>query len=230
MGRAGASAGAPVAHVREIATRARTPLFSAWENLAAIITARLRRSRLSRLKFVSGRMCLARMARSRQTSWTLNTQGAALVHEFVAANPDCVGKYDALIARSKSVWEWPAGYLDTALKMLRITPQYILQAEAFEIRHDQKLVGFFACLNKSGRTLLDHLWIEPHHIGCGAGKSAVEHIAGLAKARGNSAVDVWPDPPAERFYLGLGFMTTREQVPSRISGGPTFRRLCLYLR
>lgn len=152
------------------------------------------------------------------------------MHEFVAATSDHIEKYDALIARSKSVWEWPAGYLNAALEMLQITPQYILQSDAFEIRHNQSLVGFLACLSELNRTLLDHLWIEPHHRGHGAGRAAVKYVANLAMARGSAAVDVWPDPPAERFYLLQGFRTTCDEAPSRIAGGPTFRRLCLNIR
>ena len=31
-----------------------------------------------------------------------------------------------------------------------------------------------------------------------------------------------PDPPAEGFYLRLGFVGTGERVPSRVPGGPLF--------
>ena len=152
------------------------------------------------------------------------------MYRTAAASSEHLYRYDALIARSKAYWTWPDGYLEKALELLRITQDYLGHSDAFEILRGSELVGFCAVLSEADRITLDHLWIEPSCIGHGAGAFAVSYVIDLTRRAGRSAIDVWPDPPAEPFYLRQGFKATCDQLPSRIPCGPSFRRFRFLMR
>ena len=151
------------------------------------------------------------------------------MHTLAKATNGRIGLYDALITRSKSVWEWPDGYLAGALPLLRINSEYLGRSASYEIRSDGVLVGFCAIVAGNDCPILDHLWIEPHHIGHGAGRFAIGRLSERATREGESAIDVWPDPPAEQFYVRLGFKDSGDLAPSRVAGGPVFRRFRMAL-
>lgn len=151
-----------------------------------------------------------------------------MIFRTAAASVRAVERYNGLIARSKAHWRWPSGYLEPALRRLRITANYLADNVAREILCGDKLAGFFAVKLNDGRVLLDHLWIEPDYIGRGAGGFAVSQVIAIAKEAECAQIEAWPDPPAEGFYRRLGFEGTGERVPSRIAGGPIFT--CFALR
>lgn len=146
------------------------------------------------------------------------------MHALRTANFAHIADYNELIGRSKSVWAWPAGYLSGALELLRITPDYLEVSASYEILQDNETVGFCSLINGPPIPVLDHLWIEPGQFGKGAGRFAVESLCSLQRSLGAVAIDVWPDPPAEGFYVRLGFQETREITTSRVECGPVFRR------
>ena len=151
------------------------------------------------------------------------------MYDIVPASVERIADYSSLIARSKSVWQWPSGYLEEALPLLKITREYIARSSSCEILCEGKLIGFYSVVDGGDCLVLDHLWIEPDHIGRGAGRFAIGRLAATSKAKGVSAIDVWPDPPAEEFYIRLGFAAMGDSTPSRVPGGPAFQRLRLSL-
>lgn len=151
--------------------------------------------------------------------------------EFVSATSAGLAACNALIARSKAVWPWPAGYLEASLPLLAITPDYLARSMSFEVR-DPGLVGFCALANAGGRhdrLLLDHLWINPDAIGRGLGRLACAHLCDVARAHDATELVVLPDPPSEGFYRRQGFEDTGERLASRVPGGPVFSRFRLTL-
>ena len=164
-----------------------------------------------------------------------STRGAHSVKEMLVtlsvapATANYLDRYNALIARSKAHWTWPSGYLVPALERLRITPDYFADNIGLEMLLNGELAGFCAVKRGDDCVLLDHLWIEPDHMGRGVGAFAVARVVAIAKGAGLTQIDVWPDPPAEGFYLRQGFLTTGERLPSRIVGGPDFHRFVLHV-
>lgn len=118
----------------------------------------------------------------------------------VSASVEGVAHYSSLIARSKGVWDWPKGYLESALPLLRIDADYLASSLSFETRSRAELIGFYSLVVNGQYATLDHLWIEPTSIGQEAGRFAVKHAAEIARTRDLTAMNVWPDPPAEKFY------------------------------
>ena len=152
------------------------------------------------------------------------------MHEIITASADRLVHYNVLIRRSKGVWSWPNGYLENALRLLRITSDYLDRSSSYEILYDRELVGFCSVVDGDDRPILDHLWIEPTHIGRGAGRFVISQLIAIFQASGTFAIDVWPDPPAEGFYTRLGFEATGDMLASRIVDGPAFKCFRLNLR
>jgi N-acetylglutamate synthase-like GNAT family acetyltransferase len=87
--------------------------------------------------------------------------------------------------------------------------------------HD-KLIAFVAIVVSTARVVLDNLWVTPELIGKGIGRRACERVFQLAREQRWAELWVLPDPPAEGFYVKMGFSDTGERLPSRVPGGPTF--------
>ena len=142
---------------------------------------------------------------------------------IIAAREGSLAAINALVARSKAHWSWPAGYLEKALPLHALYLSYLRDNYCFEVlgpRDD--LLAFFAVVASGARAVLDNLWVKPEVIGRGIGRRACEHIVRLARQHGWRELRVLPDPPAEGFYVKSGFLDTGERVPSRVLGGPTF--------
>jgi GNAT superfamily N-acetyltransferase len=157
---------------------------------------------------------------------------AATPWRIAPARASALGKINALIARSKSFWPYPAAYLALALPLLRITRDYLAQHECFEVHCDQDLAAFASLAVKRNGTLLelDHLWVEPRFIRRGAGTFTCRHLIARAHELGGSELSVLSDPPAQGFYETLAFVDTGDRVRSRVANGPDFPVLRMDLR
>jgi GNAT superfamily N-acetyltransferase len=142
---------------------------------------------------------------------------------IVRAKQESLPAINALIARSKAYWAWPVEYLEQALLLHRIDADYLLRHHNFEVRDTRdELVGFFSVAASDDRVVLDNLWVSPEWIGQGIGRRACEYAFKFARDHEWTQLWVMPDPPAEGFYLRLGFVDTGERVSSRVRGGPLF--------
>jgi len=142
---------------------------------------------------------------------------------ILPARKACLPDINAMIARSKSYWSWPADYLEQALQRLAVTPDYLKRHPAFEVLDAAgECVAFYALTETDTRIVLDHLWVTPERIGEGIGRFACRDALRHARAKGWRELWVHPDPNAEGFYRELGFSDTGARVPSRIPGGPIF--------
>ncbi len=145
---------------------------------------------------------------------------------IIHAREESLTDINGLIASSKSHWSWPEEYLSKALPLHRVSPAYARNNYCFEVLDTRdKLIAFFSVAVDDTRVLLDNLWVTPDLIGNGIGRRACEHVFQLAREQGWAQLWVLPDPPAEGFYLKMGFSDTGERVPSRVPGGPLF---CVY--
>lgn len=136
------------------------------------------------------------------------------------ASPDDLVSIDELIAASRAVWKYDPSYAEASLPLLRVDSNYLAANCAFVIGD---FAGFFALVEKDEALSVDHLWIAPHEQRSGFGRAACEFIDAFARAAGHARLTVLPDPPAEGFYVRVGYVDTGARVPSRIAGGPTFK-------
>jgi N-acetylglutamate synthase-like GNAT family acetyltransferase len=143
--------------------------------------------------------------------------------KIAKARVQLLSEINALIAASKSHWDYPLEYLQQALPLLAINADYLEKNLAFEILNSSgNIEGFFAVSNTKGEWHLDHLWISPACFGQGYGRTACEYLFKLGEEQSWQELFVLPDPFAEGFYKKVGFMNTGIRVPSRVPMGPTF--------
>lgn len=149
---------------------------------------------------------------------------------IASASPARLAEINDVIARSKAYWPWPEHYLAAALPLMRISAEYLTENPcAVAVDSDGAVLAFGSLASVGERTYIDHLWVRPDRIGMGIGPGLCDWLFDCARNRDLDELWVLPDPPAEGFYLKLGFTDTGERVPSRVPGGPVFSALRLSL-
>ena len=84
--------------------------------------------------------------------------------------------------------------------------EQILAGDVFVLESDGVVAGFAAVLPRAdGNAELDGLFVEPHQQRRGFGRSLVDYVAQVARARGSLALHVIGNPHAREFYLSCGF-------------------------
>lgn len=95
----------------------------------------------------------------------------------------------------------------------RLSPEYLdLHPTYLAVDESDDLQGFYsllvdpATLAKHGFTLpeLNLLFVDDRLQGKGIGRLLIEHMLDLARQEGLTEIRVVSNPPAERFYLGVG--------------------------
>ncbi|RYZ48404.1 MAG: GNAT family N-acetyltransferase, partial [Proteobacteria bacterium] len=76
---------------------------------------------------------------------------------------------------------------------------------------------------------LEHLWIDPKHIGKRYGTKALDMLKGMAKKARVEKISLLPEPKAEGFYQRNGATFTGLEVPSSCPGGPVFKEMVIKL-
>src|SRR5437868_1648262 len=123
---------------------------------------------------------------------------------IVPAREESLPAINALIARSKAYWTWPAAYLEQALALLAVDVDYLRTHQSFEVLDARSdLVSFVAIAALDPIVVLDHLWVTPERIGHGIGRRAVESVIQFARDQQWSGLSVLPDPPPAGFYLRM---------------------------
>jgi GNAT superfamily N-acetyltransferase len=105
---------------------------------------------------------------------------------------------------AKSYWKYPETWIRQWRDQLTVTAAYTGEHRVFLIQIDDAVGGFYS-LNGNGSTLeLDHLWIDPAHIGRGLGRRLLEHATAQARDAGARRIEIDSDPHAESFYEHFG--------------------------
>jgi hypothetical protein len=141
--------------------------------------------------------------------------------EFKKAQFINLKEINDLIVESRSVWNYPEEYAKASLHLITMDEKSLHSEICYEIRNPD-LVGFFSFEKRDGDIFLENLWIKKSTLKQGIGAAACKFIDQLAVGNSWSKLKVFPDPPAEGFYLKCGYINTGEKFPSRIQGGPTF--------
>ena len=109
-----------------------------------------------------------------------------------------------LASRSKSYWPYDEEYLRMCRSVTHVTEDDI-KSWPFRIAEEHgKILGFAAVCPVKGEYMLDHLWIEPEHIGKGVGRLLYLDAIAQAKAMGWTKFTIAADPYAEKFYQKMG--------------------------
>ncbi len=116
---------------------------------------------------------------------------------------------------AKQHWGYPEEWMQLWRDDLTLTPE-VLAEQTVYCAWDNSIVGFYALSTAPLATSLDagvpvtteveleHMWVDPAHIGRGLGRRLLEHAREQARRRGAHALRIVSDPHAEGFYRKAG--------------------------
>ncbi|TCL68502.1 putative N-acetyltransferase YhbS [Hydrogenispora ethanolica] len=120
---------------------------------------------------------------------------------------------------AKGHWNYPAEYFAIWRDELTVTPEYIASHRVFTARLHDVPVGMYALALADGQLYLDHLWVDPPHIGQGIGFRLVSHAKATASAAGFTRLKILADPHAAGFYRKVGAIQDgwfQSNIPGRL--------------
>ena len=110
-------------------------------------------------------------------------------------------------------------------------PDYIEKNDVFVYENDRPIIGYYSLVNlhndmeAAGALIpkgvwLEHMFIDPPHIGQGIGAKLFNHLRERCLACGIREIGILSDPHSKGFYEKMGCAYQRE-YPSTIPGRTT---------
>lgn len=136
------------------------------------------------------------------------------------------GEADALTdlcRAAKRHWGYPPEWLAAWAEDLQVTEAFIAEQLVAVGEWRGRAVGFYGLRRAGPAWHLEHLWLEPAHIGRGWGRALFTAAVVEARRLGARELQLKADPHAEAFYLRMGarrhalevyeLFGTRREVP-----------------
>ena len=101
-------------------------------------------------------------------------------------------------------WRYPDELLRLWDADLSVTGAFIESHPVYCAVAASEVVGFYALSSTAASCELEHMWVEPTHIGTGVGTALFQHAVERVRALGGSALMIASDPNAEGFYRRVG--------------------------
>jgi ribosomal protein S18 acetylase RimI-like enzyme len=125
----------------------------------------------------------------------------------------------AIARRSKAHWGYDDVFIDLVAPGLTITEQAIASHEIWVFqREDGEILGFHRVI-PGEPAVLEDLWLEPHAIGSGHGRTMWNHAVAIARAMGAASMELDAEPHAIGFYRHIGAIqvgaTASNDIPGR---------------
>ncbi len=118
--------------------------------------------------------------------------------------PDEAVKLTDLCLRSKAVWGYDQQFMEACTRELTFTPTDLLARNIQVADADGRVIGVVELALESGDAELAKLFVEPSHMGTGAGRKLFEWAKATARASGASILTIDADPGAANFYRRMG--------------------------
>jgi ribosomal protein S18 acetylase RimI-like enzyme len=100
------------------------------------------------------------------------------------------------------------GYSDDLIELWRddltVTAEFLHAHPAYAAVQDAEIVGFYALSHEADVVEIEHLWVDPSHMGAGVGRRLFDHAVTIARGLGGAVLKIASDPNAEGFYRGRG--------------------------
>ncbi len=124
---------------------------------------------------------------------------------------------------AKRHWGYPEPWIRLWWDELVVTPGYLASALAFVARREGRSVGWAAVSVPRGRWSLDHMWVDPGHMGRGIGSALLEQVSAACAQRGARCLVIEADPHAAPFYERRGAVRVGE-----VTSTPRPRKIPVY--
>jgi GNAT superfamily N-acetyltransferase len=137
--------------------------------------------------------------------------------EFGAASPADASRLTAIAHAAKRYWGYAEELMAQWDAELTLTPEFVASHPVFCAVRDGEIAGFYALSCQVNACELEHMWVEPAHIGTGVGACLFQHAVETVRSLGRPVLHIVSDPHAEGFYRRMGAHCAG-QVPSRPAG------------
>ena len=148
-------------------------------------------------------------------------------HSIREARPDEAGALSELALRSKAHWGYSREFLDSCRSELSVDPDRIGSPDyqCFVAVDESVVLGFYIVTKASEDTYeLEALFVEPHRIGTGVGRSLLQRAVRSLSRQGAARLVIQGDPHANEFYIAAG----ARKIGSKESGSIPGRYLPLF--
>jgi GNAT superfamily N-acetyltransferase len=133
------------------------------------------------------------------------------------AKPKDCGELTRIAHAAKRFWGYPETLIRLWKPDLTITPEFVVHHPVYCAVRKSSVVGFYALSGEHAARELEHMWVEPGHIGAGVGRFMFVHLVRHLRRAGVTRLAIAADPNAEGFYRKLGARRVG-RVPSRPAG------------
>jgi GNAT superfamily N-acetyltransferase len=123
----------------------------------------------------------------------------------------------AIAHAAKRHWGYPARWIRLWRADLTLTPRFIARHPVYCAERGGAVVGFYALSGRGAERELEHMWVDPPHMGGGVGTVLFRHALATLRAGGGRRLRIAADPHAAGFYRALGARLAGE-VASRPRG------------
>lgn len=122
-----------------------------------------------------------------------------------------------LCRAAKRHWGYPPELMAAWADDLLVTPAAIAAQWIYVGEEAGRVVGFFGLRrdDMAATWRLEHLWLDPAHIGRGRGRELFAAAVNCARALGVRELHIEADPNAEGFYLKMGAVRRSLQISVR---------------
>ncbi len=137
-----------------------------------------------------------------------------------AARPDEAAALTDLALRSKAHWGYDAAFIEACREELSVQPDHIAAGRVTVAEVDGEIAGFSTLVGEPPEAEVEALFVEPVHIGGGAGVGATLFgaLCDAARAAGFTRLLIEADPNAVGFYEHQGAVTIGERPSGSIPG------------
>ena len=105
---------------------------------------------------------------------------------------------------AKRHWDYPEEWLALWAPDLTVTAEFIRSHPVHCAIRDGEIAAFYALSNEGTEFEVEHMWVDPPHIGCGIGRELFRHAVETARSSGGQVLRIVSDPNAEGFYRTMG--------------------------
>jgi GNAT superfamily N-acetyltransferase len=123
---------------------------------------------------------------------------------IVRAKPEDAETLTDIAHAAKRHWGYPENWIAAWRDILTMRPEFIAENTAYCAVEADRAIGFYVLTTDDDGLHLDHLWILPHAMGRGIGRSLFGHAAAAASRLGFNLIKIEADPNAEGFYKRMG--------------------------
>jgi GNAT superfamily N-acetyltransferase len=136
---------------------------------------------------------------------------------IVEVRPADAARLTRIAYAAKRHWGYPDELMQLWSADLTITPTFLDENPTYAVAGPMGLMGFYALSRDENDAELEHMWVDPPHMGAGIGRLLFEHAVCTARSLGAATLRIASDPHAEGFYVRMGAGRVGE-VPSTPAG------------